>query len=217
MQLDGKDNKKLVVLRHEITNKGLEPISADYWEQQIQVKQVDKVPSMIKQAQVTFRKNIVTNKIVTEISEYSISVLEEQVQVRGYYPFTRDGEIAVFTYIDLTYTYDSENKIVRLKSQAFSMSNYGEEAIYPKDNFGELLTSISQIIELPKDEIERSLTNFENDYGKVDQRPVAEKITLYSNDEEMKEKKEVSQSMRVGFNDKREMREVYTALVDYTE
>lgn len=176
-----------------------------------------QLPKMIKQAENMFENEIVTNEVVADKIEYSVFVTEEQVQVRGYYPFNRGNELAVFAYLDFVYTYDIDKKMVRLKSQSFSMSNYGEEAIYPKDNFNQLVKSTSDLIEVQKNEFDHAEKNFTKNYGEVDQRPNAEKIIFYSNDEEMQDKKGISQSIRIGFNDKREMREIYAALVDYTE
>ncbi|WP_207696614.1 hypothetical protein DOK67_0002327 [Enterococcus sp. DIV0212c] len=176
-----------------------------------------KLPAFLEQTKQMFQEEILTSSIQEAEPEYSIFARGDQLQIRGFYPFNHQNELAVFAYIDLVYKFDKENKQVKLTTQSLSMSNYGSDALYPNDNFYELVQRAGKLIGLPKVEQDRAIDNFKNDYEEIEQRPTNEKIVLFSNDDEANEKKKLSQAMRIGFNEHREMREIYAVLVDYSE
>ncbi|MCA5011843.1 MULTISPECIES: hypothetical protein [unclassified Enterococcus] len=176
-----------------------------------------KVPEIIPQTKKLFDEKIITTNLEAKKVEYSLYASGNDLLVRGYYPVYKGEELIVFALIDLKYSFDKEQKEVRLASQSLALSNYGKEEAYPKDNFNELLLEVAQNIDISKDTADLAIQNFEKDYKEVDKRPASKTVVVYGNDEEAEEKKLVSQTLRVGFNDKREFREIHAAIIDYTE
>ncbi|GGC78365.1 hypothetical protein GCM10011573_05070 [Enterococcus wangshanyuanii] len=176
-----------------------------------------KIPAIIQQTKKLFDEQIITADLEIKKAEYSLYASGNDLLVRGYYPVFKGEELVVFALVDLKYSFDKEQKEVRLVSQSLALSNYGQEEAFPKDNFDELLLEVAQIIDISKDTADLAIQNFEKDYKEVDKRPASKTVVVYGNDEEAEEKKLVSQTLRVGFNEKREFREIHAAIVDYTE
>jgi hypothetical protein len=176
-----------------------------------------KIPEIIEQTKQLFEQKIITSEVEEKAPEYTLYATGDELLVRGYYPVYKGEEVNVFALIDLKYSFDKEQKEVRLASQSLAISNYGQEEAYPKDNFSELLLDAAQIIDIPKDTADLAIQNFEKDYKDVEKRPQSKTAVVYGNDDEAKDKKLVSQTLRVGFNEKRELREIYAAIVDYSE
>ncbi|MDA9472119.1 hypothetical protein [Enterococcus sp. 5H] len=176
-----------------------------------------KVPQIIQQTKHLFDEKITTKELEEKKAEYTLYASGNELLVRGYYPIYKGEELVVFALIDLKYSFDPEKKEARLASQSLALSNYSQEEAYPKNNFDELLLAVAQIIDIPKGKADVAIKNFNEDYKEVDKRPASKTAVVYGNDNEAEAKTLISQTLRVGFNDKREFREIHAAIIDYTE
>ena len=113
MQIDGEDAKQLAALRYTITNKGAATISANFWEEQIQVKQQEehlengqlpKDTAVLDLSKLIGRKKeiIATNETVEAVSLYELKDMSNLKLIPSkklfsetksvYIPLTSEGE-----------------------------------------------------------------------------------------------------------------------------
>lgn len=176
-----------------------------------------KVPLLVQQVKELLKNEVAADQMKEGNVEYTMYVSGDEILLRGYYPLNQGETIRAFALIDLKYSYIKEKKTVRLTSQSLALTNYGEESVYPKDNFYELLASSAKLIDLSEDLSKQSIENFQNDYNELEKRPAGSKVAVYSNDKEASEKKQVSLTLQVGFGNNQELKEIYATIVDYTE
>lgn len=176
-----------------------------------------KVPDMISQAESLMDKEVVTAEVKADKPEYTIFAEGDELRIHGYYPFMKEDQLEMTVVVEFTYLFTREEKEVRLRTQGIYIVNVGENAEFPKENGHRLLEQTADFIDLPKSVSNRSIENFEEKYQEPDNRPAGQGVKLFSNDEEMTEKKKVSQSIVVEFNEQKEIRKIQAAIVDYTE
>jgi hypothetical protein len=175
------------------------------------------VPTFVEEVKSLLKKKVAAENMSVGKAEYTMYAAGEEFKVRGFYPVYENNTMRAFALIDLKYEFSKEKKQVRLTSQKLSLTSYGENSEYPQDNFFEVLQACGSLIDIPKKQLQQAIENAQNDYKVKEQRPVSAKRWIYTNDNEAQDKQEVSQTLQVGFDDQQEFREIYAAVIDYTE
>ncbi|OTN89916.1 hypothetical protein A5819_002414 [Enterococcus sp. 7E2_DIV0204] len=176
-----------------------------------------KVPDMIAQAEALMEKEVATDGVKPGDSEYTLYAEGDELRIQGYYPFSKESQLETVAAVEFTYLFRREEKDVRLRTQSFSIVNVGEKEAFTKEKFHTLLEETAKIIDLPKTISDRSIENFGKTYQELDSRPAAQRVKVYSNDEEMTEKKRITQSIVAEFSQKKELKGLQVAIVDRTE
>ncbi|OJG68043.1 hypothetical protein RV09_GL002154 [Enterococcus moraviensis] len=176
-----------------------------------------KVPDMITQAETLMEKEVVTDEVKADDPEYTLYAEGDELRIQGYYPFSKENQLETVAMVEFTYLYTREEKDVRLRTQSFSIVKAGEKELFTKEKFHTLLEETAKIIDLPKTITDRSIENFEKKYAQLEDRPASQRVKVYSNDEEMTEKKRITQSIIAEFDPQKELKGVQAAIVDRTE
>ncbi|MGM0219258.1 hypothetical protein [Enterococcus sp. AZ126] len=176
-----------------------------------------KVPTLIAQSETLMEKELVTDEVKADTPEYTLYAEGDELRIKGYYPLVKGDQLEAIVAIEFSYQFNQKEKEVRLKNQSFTVVNAGASAEFPQEKFIELLKRTVDLIDVPKTTSERSIKNFEKEYEQPDDRPEGQRVKVYSNNEEMEEKKGISQTIIVEFNGQKGMRGIQALIVDNTE